>query len=128
MSRTSYTRRALLALPIFAATGAVLATDAAAQRWGLPRRPAPGWVGPDSLVAQDHNRARDGVRAGRIVPLSAVLANIRRSYPGKQLDTHTVGGPSGPVRYEVRWLTPDGRRLDITADARTGQILSVRGQ
>lgn len=87
--------------------------------------------GPSRLIARDqeHDRARSGVNSGEYVPLSTVLATIRRQYEGKQLNTRTIGG-SGPVpmRYVVTWLTPDGRRLDITADASTGKIISVRGE
>lgn len=59
---------------------------------------------------------------GQNVPLSVVLRNIRSRYPGKHLDTRLTGN-----KYKVIWLTPDGRRLDILADARTGNIISVRG-
>lgn len=59
---------------------------------------------------------------GQNVPLSVVLRNIRSRYPGKHLDTRLAGN-----KYKVIWLTPDGRRLDILADARTGNIISVRG-
>jgi hypothetical protein len=86
--------------------------------------------GRSTLIARDqeHERARSGVNSGEYVPLSTVLTTIRRQYEGKQLNTRTIGG-GGPVpmRYVVRWLTPDGRRLDITADASTGRIISVRG-
>ena len=76
----------------------------------------------------DHDQMRSGVRMGQYVPLSDVLSTIRQRYPGKQLNTRMIGGGAqGPVRYEIKWLTPDGHRLDITADAKTGQILNVRG-
>ncbi len=57
-----------------------------------------------------------------LVPLSRVLAKIRARYPGKHLDVNVIRGPS--PRYIVIWLTPDGRRLDIVVDARSGQIIS----
>jgi len=69
--------------------------------------------------SQRHHQAQSG--SGK-VPLSVVLRNIRSTYPGKHLDTRLVGNT-----YKVIWLTPDGRRLDILADARSGNILSVRG-
>ncbi len=90
-----------------------------------------GWRPPAVLTArnQDQEQARDGVRAGQIVPLSMVLETIRRRYPGKHLDARTIGGgPGNPLRYEVKWLTPDSHRLDIIADAATGRILKVQGQ
>ena len=76
----------------------------------------------------DHDDAREGVRKGEFVPLSTVLSTIRKKYPGKQLDTHQVDfGPRNVPCYDIRWLTPDGRRLDIMVNAKTGRILQVVG-
>jgi len=89
------------------------------------------YAGPDMLIppGRDQDKARQGVDSGHYVPLSKILGSIRRKYPGKHLNTRTTGKPgSKGMRYEVMWLTPDGRRLDIIADAQTGRILSVRGQ
>ena len=76
----------------------------------------------------DHDDAREGVRSGKFVPLSTVLSNIRQKYPGKQLDTRQVAfGPRDLPCYDIRWLTPDGRRLDIMVNAQTGRIIQVVG-
>jgi uncharacterized membrane protein YkoI len=75
----------------------------------------------------DHDRARDGVNQGRLLPLEAVLSRIARQIPGHHLD---VDGPfqrGGRWIYRIKWLTPDGRVLIIFADAETGQILETRG-
>ena len=55
--------------------------------------------------------------------LNAILANIRQQFPGQLSDVQ------GPVngRYLVKWLTPDGQILFIDVDARSGQIIGVRG-
>jgi hypothetical protein len=107
-------------------------TGPKASAYSAARNAAPSmWKPPAILTArsQDQEQARDGVRAGQIVPLSMVLENIRKRYPGKHLDARTIGGePGNPLRYEVKWLTPDSHRLDIIADAATGKILKVRGQ
>jgi uncharacterized membrane protein YkoI len=103
-----------------------------ALSYGAVQQAAPsGWRLPAVFVArsQEQEQAHDGVRAGRIVPLSMVLKTIRDRYPGKLLDARTIGGQQGnPLRYEVMWLTPDSRRLDIIADAATGNIINVQGQ
>lgn len=75
----------------------------------------------------DHDRAREGVNQGRLLPLEAVLGSIARQIPGHHLD---VDGPfqrGGRWIYRIKWLTPDGRVLIIFADAETGQILETRG-
>jgi uncharacterized membrane protein YkoI len=75
----------------------------------------------------DHDRAREGVSQGRLLPLEAVLSNIARQIPGHHLD---VDGPmqrGGRWIYRIKWITPDGRVLIIIADAETGQILDTRG-
>ena len=55
--------------------------------------------------------------------LDSILSNIRRQHPGQLSD---VQGPNNG-RYLIKWLTPDGRVLWLETDARTGQILGVRG-
>lgn len=81
-----------------------------------------GWRGRG-----DHDRARDGVRSGRLVPLEAILANIARSYPGYHIDVDGPYEAGGRLVYRIKWLTPDGHVIIIIADAETGQILSTRG-
>jgi len=107
--------------------------DSVSQPWRAPflRYSADSWAGPDMLIprGRDQDRARQGVDSGNYVPLSTILGNIRRQYPGKHLNTRASGAPNSKgLRYEVLWLTPDGRRLDIIADAKSGRIVSVRGK
>lgn len=64
---------------------------------------------------------RDGPQ--QMLPLNNILANIRRQFPGQLSD---VQGPRNGI-IVVKWLTPDGQILFIEADARTGQIVGVRG-
>jgi uncharacterized membrane protein YkoI len=75
----------------------------------------------------DQDEAREGVRNGRLVPLSEVLRRIARSYPGRMLDASLRELVPGTPVYLVIWLTPEGRRLSIWADARTGEIMRVEG-
>ena len=100
----------LLALLLTAVVAAALPGAAAAQR-------APDSLGADWRARQDE--ARGGVQAGRLVPLSRVIAEINRRTPGRVLDAGLEGN-----RYRVRWATNDGRRIDYIVDAETGAILS----
>jgi len=124
-------RRFILGTLLVAAATLLAAAPSSAQEGRHSPRAAANWQqpwsGPDFLIAREQNQdQRPGGDSVRLVPLSSVLADIRGRYPGKLLDARTVGSGAG-TRYEIRWLTPDSRRLDITASAMTGDILSVRG-
>jgi uncharacterized membrane protein YkoI len=69
--------------------------------------------------------ARDQRQQGNVVPALRVISAVRQRYPGADvLDAELEGGAS--PRYVIKILTSDGRRVDVVADARTGQILYER--
>jgi uncharacterized membrane protein YkoI len=76
---------------------------------------------------RDHDRARDGVISGRLLPLEAVLAHVARQYPGHHIGVDGPYQQGGRWVYRIKWLTPEGRVIFIFADAETGQILGQRG-
>lgn len=80
------------------------------------------------VTAQDRftaDQARDQRERGEIVPALRVISAVRRQYPGAEvLDAELERGAS--PRYIIKILTADGRRVDVVADARTGQILYER--
>ncbi len=80
---------------------------------------------PMGSALQDEARA--GVRERQLVPMGRVLSDIRQRNPGTLLDAGLEQDPKRPV-YHVRWLSDDGRRVDYVVDARTGDILSARGE
>jgi hypothetical protein len=57
----------------------------------------------------------------REVPLSSIVRDIGRQYGGRQIDSTRRGD-----RWIIGWITQDGRKLTIEADAITGRILSTR--
>jgi hypothetical protein len=63
-------------------------------------------------------------QAGDVKPLAQVLQTIGQRFPGHALDAELV--TQGEPRYRVKWLGEDGKVREITADARSGQILDVR--
>ena len=68
------------------------------------------------------DRIREGVLHGGNMPLAAVVRLISRRMPGRVLDIGLEGRGGRPI-YRVRWLTEDGRRLDLLVDAATGVIV-----
>jgi len=84
----------------------------------VPRqRSNPGWGG--------RNRARDAFRRGEIVSLDRVMNVVQRRYRGRVLNVRLDGRR---LIYHLRMLTRRGRVLRIAVDARTADILSVRGE
>ena len=77
--------------------------------------------------AGEHNRARDAVRAGQIVPLRAIAQKVRGQYGGKIIDVrlNRSGNPRN-WRYAVKVLQPDGRVLIVSVRASDAQILGAR--
>ena len=77
---------------------------------------------------REHDRARDGVMRGRMIPLEDLENRIARTTPG-----YRIGNPEfimfgGRPVYRIRWRTPDGHILVVFADAETGQIIEIRGR
>ncbi len=83
-------------------------------------QPRPNSLGDDWRPQQDE--ARQGVKRGRMVPLSQVLAEINRRTPGRVLDAGIEYMGDRPI-YRVRWITTDGRRIDYIVDASSGAIM-----
>lgn len=85
----------------------------------------------------DHERARAALRAGRVLPLEAIVARASSAFGGTVLDVeiedddHGYGRRAGrPDRivYEVKMLVPGGRLLKLIYDAETGDLLASRGR
>lgn len=62
----------------------------------------------------------------QILPLSEVLRSLRRTQPGQHLDSNLIER-GNRVFYRVKWLSPEGRRIDFIVDAYTGVILRRSG-
>ncbi len=80
---------------------------------------------PDLGSTFQPGEARDAVQQGRHVPLRVILSEIQARYPGRMLDARLDRGQ--PSIYVIDWLTPDGRKLTIRANAENGAILGVSG-
>ena len=79
------------------------------------------------VMASEHNRARDAVRSGQILPLSTIAAKVRSEFGGKVIDVtlNRSGNPSS-WRYAVKVLQPNGRVMIVNVRASDAKVLGVR--
>ena len=70
------------------------------------------------------NRARDAYKRGEIVSLDRVMNVVQRRYRGRVLNVRL---DDRRLIYHLRMLTRRGQVLKIAVDARSAEILSVRG-
>lgn len=72
--------------------------------------------------SSDHDRARDAVQAGQVLPLKTVLERLEREHPGQVLEVE-LERDDGRWIYEVKLLQPGGQRVKLKLDARTAELI-----
>ena len=84
-------------------------------------------LGPLQLAQADDDyiEARRLQVSGEILPLEAILKNIRRTFSGKILEVE-LEKEDGKIAYEVEILGKDGVVREIYINAKTGKLLSVK--
>jgi uncharacterized membrane protein YkoI len=85
----------------------------------------------------DHERARQALAAGEVLPLATILERVALEHPGRVLDVELERDkgengdkPEGTARwvYEVKLLTPSGTRLKLLIDAQSGALLAAKAK
>ena len=99
---------------------------------GLLRTAAAVLLGGLLTVAQasddgDHERAREAVQSGQVLPLRAVLERLEREHPGEVLEVE-LEREHGQWLYEVKLLQRDGQLLKLKVDARTAAVLGSKAR
>ncbi|CUI84995.1 MULTISPECIES: PepSY domain-containing protein [Achromobacter] len=86
-------------------------------------------AGPVSGLAgeSDHERARQALEAGKVLPLGAVLDIVERDFPGQVVKVEFEEDDDEFI-YEIRVLQSGGGILKLKLDARDGTLLSVKGR
>ncbi len=79
----------------------------------------------DEGVDADQDQARELVEHGVIRPLRDILQQVRNQTPGDVVGID-LSRRSGRWVYGLKVLTPAGRRVELTVDAGTMAVLSVR--
>ena len=81
----------------------------------------PGWANEHG----DHDRARQALEQGKVLPLRTVLDTIERAYQGQVLKIE-FEQDDGRFIYEIRLLQRDGRMAKLKVDAVDGRVLQIK--
>ena len=73
----------------------------------------------------DQDDARDALRRGRVMPLTAILEIAFKRERGTVLDVD-LETDHGVLIYEIELLSERGRKVEIRINARSGEVLKVR--
>ncbi len=73
----------------------------------------------------DHERVREAVQAGEILPLRTILDRAEAAYPGDFVAAE-LEDEDGRLVYEIKLLASDGRVLKLLYDARSGALLDEK--
>lgn len=79
-----------------------------------------------SLAGDDHDRARQALEAGEVLPLPAILERVARDYPGQVVDVELEREHSpAPPRwvYKIKVLRTGGSLVKLKLDARDGTLI-----
>ena len=82
-------------------------------------------------ASSDHERARQALQSGEILPLDKILATAAVKQPGQILEVELDDERAKDGRiwvYEIKGVTSDGKLFKMKVDARTGDVLESRSK
>ena len=87
------------------------------------------------IAGDDHDRARQALEAGEVLPLQTILVRLEREQPGQVLDVelernheHSQGSPPDRWVYKIKLLRSGGALVKLKVNARDGTIISKRNK
>ncbi len=86
---------------------------------------------PAARAAEEHDRARRAYQAGEVVALGRILGRVRSTFEGRMLGIELNERRANRRPrwiYTVRIMTPKGHVITIRLDAKTMEVLNVRGR
>lgn len=75
-----------------------------------------------ALADDDHDRAREALARGEIMPLSRILAVVEREVGGRVIEID-FDRDDGRYVYDIEVVSSDGRLVELKIDAATGAVL-----
>lgn len=73
----------------------------------------------------DHDRARQALEAGEILPLRKVLERVERDTPGQVMEVD-LERKHGRWIYEIKLLRTNGLLSKLRVDASSGALISLK--
>jgi uncharacterized membrane protein YkoI len=74
---------------------------------------------------KDHERARQALQTGQVLPLGTVLERLSQSHPGQVLEVELENEGRRWV-YDIKLLRNNGQLVKMEMDARTLEVLRSR--
>ncbi len=74
---------------------------------------------------RDHERARQALEQGQVLPLRSVLEKVERDHQGQVLKIE-FEHDDGRFVYKIRLLQNDGRMAKLKVDAVDGRVLGIQ--
>lgn len=81
----------------------------------------PGQAGDE----QDHDRARQALESGEVLPLRTILERVERDHPGQIMEVELERKAAGWI-YEVKLLKTGGVLVKLKINARNGAVLDSK--
>ena len=84
-----------------------------------------------SSASDDHERARQALEAGEVLPLRSILERVEREYPGQVIDVELERGQEKAFAlwiYNVKVLRPGGSLVKLKVDGRDGAIIDRKAK
>lgn len=75
----------------------------------------------------DHDRARQALDAGEVIPLGTVLEKVKRDTPGEVMEVE-LEHKKGRWVYEIKLLRPGGSLMKLLVNASDGTIIARGGR
>lgn len=72
--------------------------------------------------ASDHERARQALEAGEVLPLRTILERVEREYPGQVMEVE-LDREKDEWIYEVKVLRKGGALIKLKINARDGTLV-----
>lgn len=110
----------LLAFPAMAASSSSSSSSSSQSRNGSSSHRE----SHSSSSQSDQDDARDALRRGKVMPLTAILEIVARREPGTVLDAE-LETEDGVLTYKIDLLSDAGRKVRFRLNARTGEVLAV---
>lgn len=81
------------------------------------------------IAGDDHDRARQALEAGEVLPLRTILERVERDYTGQVIDVELEREREQGVErwiYELKILRSGGSLIKLKVDARDGSIIGSK--
>ncbi len=75
--------------------------------------------------ARDHDRARQALEAGEVLPLRTILERVERDNPGQIMEVE-LERKEGRWIYEIKLLRTGGSLVKLKVNARDGTLLDSK--